>query len=141
MNPSDELRDEIGGLLDKATRALAAATEHHSRGDFDFASSRAYYATFYAMTAGLLVKKLTFSRHGGVMAAFGEHFIKSGTFPRDFGVKISRLFRERQLADYEAGLPISSDAAAEDIADATAIVSAVQGYLGSAGFDGGLSST
>lgn len=45
------------------------------------AVNRIYYALFYAVTALLLTKGLSSSKHGGVMALFNEHFVKTGKVP------------------------------------------------------------
>lgn len=129
MTERKELDAEIRGLMEKATRSLKAAQGHIKEGDHDFASARSYYAVFYAMPAILLVKRLTFSKHAGVIAAFGENFIRPGVFPRDFGAMIARLFRERQVGDYDAGISVSSDSARDDVRDASSIVNAIRAYL------------
>jgi uncharacterized protein (UPF0332 family) len=45
------------------------------------AASRAYYAMFSAARALLLSQGLDFSSHSAVIAAFGQHFAKSGRVP------------------------------------------------------------
>lgn len=68
---------------------------------FDSAVSRLYYAMFYGAEALLLVKGKTFSSHRAVVAAFGEHFIKSGLFPKEMHHWLHRAFEKRQLSDYD----------------------------------------
>ena len=56
-------------------RALAAGTteaEHRS------AVSRAYYAAFHAVSAALLSRGETYSRHGQVLGAFNRAFVHTG---------------------------------------------------------------
>lgn len=116
-------------MICKANRALAAARIHIKTGDYDFASSRAYYAAFYSMEAVLLTQGLVFSKHSGVMAGFARHFISTGIFPGDFSRRITRLFRERQIGDYEFDISISAAAAKEDVQHATIIVRAIATHL------------
>jgi uncharacterized protein (UPF0332 family) len=118
-------------MVRKAKRALVAARSHVKAGDYDFASSRAYYAAFYSMEAALLERGLVFSKHSGVMAGFALNFVKTGVFPKDFSKQIARLFRERQIGDYEFEISISAKAAKEDIRHATVIVHAIDEYLNS----------
>ncbi len=59
-------------LLDKALRAVHAAETLLRAEDTEFAAGRAYYAMFYAAQALLNEKGLSFRKHGGVHAAFGE---------------------------------------------------------------------
>ena len=44
-------------------------------------------------------------------SAFGEHFIKSGIFPRKMGKELNRAFEKRQLGDYEYTFVIAQDEA------------------------------
>jgi len=129
MSEKSDLELQVQALVQKAERALAAAQQHLDAGDYDFASSRAYYAVFYMMEALLLTQDLTFSKHSGVISAFSQHFIKPGTFPKEFSTWISRLFRERQMGDYEAGLSIGLEEARQDVKIATNMVQTLVSYL------------
>ncbi len=93
--------EDRDGALNAFLQAIREQLGDHL---YDFASSRAYYAAFYAMQAILLTKDLSFSKHSGVIAAFNRQFIKTGVFPKEFSKLISRLFRERQTGDYEFDL-------------------------------------
>ena len=57
--------DEIDAHLARAEQSLAAAQALTSEAYYDFVASRAYYAA----TALLLSKELTFSKHSGVIAS------------------------------------------------------------------------
>ena len=56
---------EIQANLQRAKQAVEAAKKLLSDGYYDFAASRAYYATFYAATALLLKEGMEFSKHSG----------------------------------------------------------------------------
>lgn len=45
---------------------------------------------FYCAEAVLLVENITFSKHSSVIAAFGQHFAKTGRLPQE--LHISELF-------------------------------------------------
>ena len=66
MNPQQQL------LIKEATTSLDAARLLRKGGFYGFSASRAYYAMFYAAEAILLSKDLTFSKHAGVISAFGK---------------------------------------------------------------------
>ena len=70
----------------KATRALASAKLLLETGDCDGACNRAYYAMFNAAHAAIFsansnVNPATIKTHRGLIAAFGEHLVKTGLLP------------------------------------------------------------
>jgi uncharacterized protein (UPF0332 family) len=60
---------EISANMERAIKSLEAAKTMIASGFYDFAASRAYYASFYAATAILLAKEFTFRKHSGVIAS------------------------------------------------------------------------
>ncbi|MCD6386115.1 HEPN domain-containing protein, partial [Candidatus Sumerlaeota bacterium] len=68
---------------------------------------------FYCAQAVLLTKNMSFSSHKGVISAFGEHFVKTGIFPRELGRELNRAFEKRQLGDYEYTFVVSETEAKE----------------------------
>jgi uncharacterized protein (UPF0332 family) len=134
MSTDPALQAQLHGMMHKARRALKAAQRHLEDLDFDFAASRAYYAAFYAMEAALLTKDVTCSTHGGAIATFSERFIKTGILPVEFGAKTARLFRERQIGDYEFDVSVTEPDAKQDIQVAVTLVDAVHHYLRASAF-------
>jgi len=65
--------------------------------------NRLYYACFYAVSALLLTKGLTATRHSGLRTLFHQHLIRPGLLPLGQGQLYDRLFDQRQRSDY-AGL-------------------------------------
>ena len=129
MSTDPALQEQLKSMLSKARRSLKAAQRHLADADFDFASSRAYYAAFYAMEAALLTQGVTCSTHGGVLTTFSERFIKAGTLPVEFGAKAARLFRERQIGDYEFDVSVTDPDAKQDVAAAADMVDAIESLL------------
>lgn len=129
MNQNELLKKQLQEMVQKAKRSVAAAKRHIEDGDYDFASSRAYYGAFYAMEAVLLTRDLAFSKHSAVISAFSDHFLKTAIFPKEFSKLITRLFRERQIGDYQFGLSIEEGEAREDILVAERIVDSIRNYL------------
>jgi uncharacterized protein (UPF0332 family) len=76
--------EEVKALLHKARRSLDAAKELFSKGYYDFAVSRAYYAMFYSAEAVLLTKDLKFKKHSAVISGFGKEFVKTGEFEEKY---------------------------------------------------------
>ena len=97
--------------------------------DYESSVSRAYYAMFYSAQAALLTKKLSFSSHKGVISAFGEHFIKTGIFPREMGRELNRAFEKRQIGDYEYTFVITKQEAEEILRNAKEFITKITQYL------------
>jgi uncharacterized protein (UPF0332 family) len=123
------LKKQLQLILNKSERSIAVAQRNMNDGYYDFASSRAYYAVFYVMQAALLTKNLSFSKHSAVISAFNQHFVKTLVFPKDFSKLITRLFRERQIGDYDFESGITENDVQRDIEAAEIIMQAVKTYL------------
>ena len=105
------MNEEINALLEKAKESLEAAETLADSGHFGFAASRAYYGLFYVAEALLLNKGFAFSKHGNVIAAFGEHFVKTKIFDPKFHRYLIEGFEQRQIGDYEALEKVSESTA------------------------------
>lgn len=81
-----------------------------SEGFAGYAASRAYYAMFYLAEAFLSTRGLAFSKHSGVISAFGREFAGPGIIPAHFHRYLIRAGELRLLADYR-GAPISDEEA------------------------------
>lgn len=92
------------------------------------ATSRAYYAAFYAAEAALLALGETRSKHSGVISAFGRLVVGEGGLGTESGDALRSLFRRRNEADY-GGLSASSKEAEAAIGDAERFVEAVEAWL------------
>ena len=123
------LQEQLALIIKKAHRSLDAAKRNFDAGDYDFASSRAYYAAFYAVEAVLVTKELSFSKHLAVISAFNQHFVKTRRFPKELGKLLARLFRQRQLGDYTFDLTISREDAQKDLDAAKMIIETIEAYL------------
>ncbi|MEE8167967.1 MAG: HEPN domain-containing protein [Candidatus Hydrothermarchaeales archaeon] len=120
---------EVASLIERANKYLKSSKMLLEDGDYESSVSRAYYAMFYSAEAILLTKNLSFSSHRGVISAFGEHFVKTDTFPRDMGRELNRAFEKRQLGDYEYTFVISQDEAEEILEESKHFVEEVTRYL------------
>jgi uncharacterized protein (UPF0332 family) len=118
-----------GGLLDKAGENVAASRHLLHGGYTDVAASRAYYAAFYAAEALLLSLDQSYSKHRGVIGAYGREFAKTGRLDPKYHALLRDLFDERQTADYavESGLsPADVGMRIEQVAE---FVAAARGLL------------
>ena len=126
-----ELSTEIERLMDVADESLEAAGELLGNEHFGFAASRACYAMFYAASAALLTKGLTFSRHSGVVPAFGHHFARADMLPQELHTTFREALTLRHLGDYGTE-PFAESTAAGQLENERRFVDAVRGYLAEA---------
>jgi uncharacterized protein (UPF0332 family) len=120
---------ELTALLALADEKLRAAGLLSAGGAWGDASSRAYYAAFHAVSAALLSRGETYSRHGQVLGAFNRGFVHTGLFPREFTALLTRLFENRQSGDYGVLPGVTEVEARQDVADAQQIVEAMRRLL------------
>lgn len=120
---------EIEKMLQKAAQSVEAADDLLQNGYAGFAVSRAYYAMFYSAEALLLKQNLSFSKHGAVIAAFGEHFIKAKIFDPKFHRYLREAFDQRLVGDYDVMNEISPETARATIKNAKEFIEEVKNYL------------
>ena len=99
---SKSRRDAVQYWWAQAEASLDSARREFNAGSYSFAVNRLYYALFYAASAALLDRQLSFSKHTGVRAAFHREFIKSGLMAVEWGKLYDDLFEDRQEGDYLA---------------------------------------
>lgn len=119
----------IHDLIAKAERFLRTAQKAVELGDYDTCASRCYYAMFYLAEAALLTKSVTASSHKGVITLFGQHFVKTGIFPRELGRALSEAYDKRLIGDYATGLGITLEEAEDLLTSAQHFVQLVKEYL------------
>ncbi len=93
------------------------------------ALSRAYYSVLYAAKAAFLVQNVVTASHSGLRNRFGELFIKSGIFDKEFGRIISDLYNMRSTADYDSSFEPHQDEVKEKIENAHKFLNRVKEYL------------
>lgn len=126
MNPLD--------LMDKASKAAASAKLLLDSGDVDGACNRAYYAMFDAARAALIwsvaaVEPTVAKTHGGLIAAFSLHLVKSGRLPVELGKALNRAAEIRLVADY-SGEEVTAEKAQWLIENSTVFIETVRQKLG-----------
>jgi uncharacterized protein (UPF0332 family) len=120
---------EVEKLLNKAGRAVSAAENQLRDGDADFAAARAYYAMFYTAEALLLEKGLRFKKHGGVHAAYGEHYAKTGVLDPKYHRWILDSFDMRIRCDYGVESEVAQEDVIELIRQASEFLQTVREFL------------
>ena len=122
------MNEEMEALLEMADKSIKGARILFKDGLYGFAVSRAYYAMLYLVTV-VLTKNLNFSKHKAVVAAFGQHFIKTNIFDHKFHRYLVAAFEQRQIGDYEPLEEITEKTAEKNIERAVEFFAVVKDYL------------
>lgn len=117
-------------LMAKSRRAAASARLLLNIGDVDGACNRAYYAMFDAARAALSssrapVETEMIKTHGGLIAAFSLHLVKTGQVPIELGKALNKIEDLRLIADY-TGDPVEIKKANWAVQQAEIFVQAMQ---------------
>jgi uncharacterized protein (UPF0332 family) len=91
---------KIEQYLEHARQALSTGKLVMAHGDYVAAANRAYYAIFYAANALLTTEGMERSKHSGVIAAFRQHFVKTGIIEPEFSRLYGEALEERHAGDY-----------------------------------------
>ena len=100
-------KPDVQALLDKARANLDAARLLLDAHHLDSAASRAYYAMFYVAEALLAQIGQSYSKHAGVVSAFGREYAKTGKLEPKYHRWLIDAQDLRSVADYTADVPIT----------------------------------
>jgi hypothetical protein len=81
------------------------------------------------MSALLLSRSDSYSRHGELIGAFDRLFVRPGLLPAEFSAIGRRLFEDRQAGDYDPTADLGREEAERDIEDASRIIDAIERLL------------
>jgi uncharacterized protein (UPF0332 family) len=84
---------------------------------------------FHVAEALLNEKDLSFSKHGNVHGAFGEHYVKTGLFDKKFHKWLLAAFSRRIASDYDAAARFQSSSVKTLIDQAWEFLGAAKNYL------------
>lgn len=124
------MTNEQKNLLVQAAESLKAAKLLHKAHHYGYAASRAYYSMFYIAEAFLLGNGLSFSKHTAVHSAFGEHFAKQDTVPREFHRYLIQALEIRQAGDYGSIMEVTEKVSAEQLSRAELFIELAQKLIG-----------
>jgi uncharacterized protein (UPF0332 family) len=126
------VKEETKRFLEKAARAIKAAERLFGDADIEFATGRAYYAMFYTAEALLIEDGLSFRKHAGVHASFGERFAKAGRFDPKYHRWLLNAFDKRIEGDYGVESNLASEDASSMIDQAREFLDQARRFLESA---------
>lgn len=121
--------DDIKALIEKANRFTASSELLFNAKDYDSAVSRIYYAMFFAAEALLLTNNLSPKSHSGLIALFGDYFIKTKVFPKEMGRQINRAYDKRLIGDYGTSIIIDKTEAQDLLKIGKEFIDRIINYL------------
>ena len=96
----DERRIIVGLEFEKAVNTFGQIPELQKLGYWDNIANRLYYAVFHAVNALLIHDGHPVNTHKGVIAVFGNYYIRTGIFSSEDGRLYSDLQTMRNNSDY-----------------------------------------
>lgn len=101
MSLTDNERKIVVGLeLEKAQKTFGELDVLMNAGMWNTAANRLYYALFHAVSALLVNDGHAVKSHRGVLAQFGQYYVREEIFSREDGRILSELVIMRDNADY-----------------------------------------
>lgn len=122
-------KDNLRLYMENAHEVLDVARLNLGNDYYGSACNRAYYAVFYAASALLFSKGMSFGKHSAVLSAFRQHFIKTGELDVKWSEIYQRIMSHRQIGDYDINLRVEKEQAVGDVRDAQAFVEEVEQWL------------
>lgn len=99
-------KDNLRLYMENAREVLEAARLNLGNDFYGSACNRAYYAVFYAASALLFAKGMSFGKHSAVISAFRQHFIKTRELDIQWSEIYQRIMSHRQSGDYDINVRI-----------------------------------
>ena len=115
--------------LDHALEMIEVARENLGNDRYSSACNRAYYGCFYAASALIYSKGLSFGKHSAVISAFRQHFVRTGEFDAKWSRIYELVMNTRQVSDYELSVEIEKEQAEEIVSAAAEFIAEVQTWL------------
>ena len=124
-----EERSLIAYRMKRADEAIDEARILFDAGHINGYVNRLYYACFYAVSALLLTRNISTSRHGYLRSLLHKEFVKTGTIPNEMGKHFDLLFSSRQEGDYADLVVFKADEVSGWLAQTQTFVSHIETVL------------
>jgi len=124
------MTEEVLLLLKKADHALEVAEKLIDDGYPSDASSKIYYAMFYAAQALLKSEGIDVVKHSAVESAFGYYFAKTGKIDPKYHRMLIDARKIREIADYDIQEEIVEPVASLKIEEGKVFIKVIKGLLG-----------
>ena len=126
MSLSDADRKSVVNYrVERAYATLKEAEDVATRGWYNLAANRLYYALYYAVSALLIHKCLIVKTHSGINAQFNLHFVKTGILDLEDGALLSQLYS----SDYEDFKQVTAEQIQELFPKVSSLVDKLKNHL------------
>ena len=122
-------KDNFRLYMENAEEMLEVARLNLNNDYYGSVCNRAYFAVFYAASALLFSKGMSFGKHSAIISAFRQHFIKIGEFDVKWSGIYQRIMSHRQSGDYDINVRVEKEQAVDDLKGAQAFVEEVERWL------------
>ncbi len=126
---NDQTRALAVYRMERAREALDAASLLLQAGHLTAYVNRLYYACFYAVSALLVTRGISTSRHSHLRSLLHRDFVKTGLIPTELGRHFDRLFSNRQEGDYADFVVFQADEVRPWLEQTAAFVDFIDGLI------------
>jgi len=123
------VKKEVQRLLEKADHALEVAESLYRQGFPQDASSKIYYAMFYAAQALLKAEDIDVVKHSAVESALGYYFAKTGRIDPKYHRMLINARKVREIVDYDIQEEIVEPAALLKLEEAREFVGVMKAMI------------
>jgi uncharacterized protein (UPF0332 family) len=126
---TNEERAVVAYRVERAKEAIEEALILFDSSHINSYVNRLYYACFYAVSALLLCKGISTSKHSHLRSLLHREFVRSGSISKELGKHFDLLFDSRQEGDYADLVVFKADEVAGWLAQTKAFVSHIEELL------------
>ena len=115
--------------MERAKEAIEEAKILFDSGHINSYVNRLYYACFYAVSALLLTRNISTSKHGHLRSLLHREFVKTGLIPQEMGKHFDLLFNSRQEGDYADLVVFKADEVSDWLVQTETFVSHIESLI------------
>lgn len=115
--------------LEKSERTFEDVLFCVKEGKWETAANRLYYSVFHAMSALLVSDGHQVKSHRGIIAMFGEHYVRTDVFSKKDGSLLSDLVIMRDNADYNCFFEANEEKLKPYIEPTRMLIEKIKAYI------------
>jgi uncharacterized protein (UPF0332 family) len=126
---TNEEKALIAYRMERAKEGIIEAKTLLAAGLLNAYVNRLYYVCFYAISALLLTKNLSTSKHSYLRSLMNREFVNAGLIPKELGKHFDLLFNNRMKADYGDFVKFQADSVKGWLGPTEKFVAHVEGLI------------